>query len=401
MSNTKKVVWFVSSLEQRGGGERFVMEGAQAIRELGYTVTVICDRLSNEASFDGKYDLSKIICTDQQVSNDISYLSKVMNKLKGLFSLYSAVKNADPSLIICQSEFDAIKAMIISKLIGCAYRVFIFGQMFQFKTDISRYSIIFRKHLETIRNSRPGYADTVMIPGPRLNFVVRLVNEAVSAAKYVAMRRSDKLFVLSNQVKWEVSLLYQRDSSVLRASFHDSYLVPDRFVNPRLVTSPAKFMTVSRLVDKKRIDLIIRAFAILKSESVLTIIGSGPESENLKKLVAELGVDSSVRFLGSIDDEHLISELEMADCFISMDIGDFDISVVEAMGKGIRVIVATDFDLSAFGSDFSGVLASPPDHTLLAESMQKILTMPAPSVQNINVLKTTLTWQSFGKACIS
>src|SRR5438270_6322109 len=58
---------------------------------------------------------------------------------------------------------------------------------------------------------------------------------------------------------------------------------------------------VGRLVSDKGVDLLLRALEILKRDGMvphLTIVGSGPEEVNLRKLSAEFGLDGQVTFAG-------------------------------------------------------------------------------------------------------
>lgn len=393
-----KVLWFVSSLEQKGGGERFVLEGAQAIRALGHDVRIVCDRLAQDASFDGRYDLSAVICTGQNFSSHVGYVRGVVSKLGGFSALYRVAREQSPELIICQSEYDAIKVYGLSKLLRFRYRVFVFGQMFQFKTDISRYASIFSSHLQVIVASRPGYRDTVALPPPKFPLHIVVLNELVSRLKYNALRAADQVFVLSNQVKWEVSLLYGRDSQICCAAFDAEYINCSRISSPRLLGKPIRFVSVCRLVDKKRVDLTIAAFSSSRVDGVLTIIGTGSEDARLKALARSGARANDITFLGAVDDARLLTELEAADCFVSMDIGDYDLSVVEAMGKGLRVLVAADFDLSTFGQEVAGVVVVRPEINELVSAMENLEHMPPPSAQNIPALQQ-LTWQSLARKC--
>ncbi len=181
-----------------------------------------------------------------------------------------------PELVICQSEFDAIKLYLLSHVLRFRYRVLVFGQMYQFKTDITRYSTVFRRHLKTIVASRPGYRDTVAMPPPHLSLPIRVINEIVSRLKYRALRKAEHIFTVSNQVQWEVSLLYGRAATVCRAAFTESFLDVGAIGQPRPVGHPIRLLSVSRLVDKKRVDLTIAAFTLADCEATLTIVGSGP-----------------------------------------------------------------------------------------------------------------------------
>lgn len=394
-----KVLWFVSSLEQKGGGERFVLEGAQALRGQGHDVHVACDRLDAAASFDGRYDLSGVLCTAQAFDRGAGYASRAFNKLRGVLALHGVIRRLAPDVVVCQSEFDAIKLYLLSRVLRFRYRVFVFGQMYQFKTDISRYASVFRRHLDTIVASRPGYRETVTMPPPKLPRVTNAINEIVSRLKYRALRAADRVFTLSHQVKWEVSLVYGCDAVVCRAAFDEAYIDQALVTQPRGVGRPVRLLSVSRLVDKKRVHLTIEAFAASALNGHLTIIGGGPEEARLHALAKQCRRSADITFLGMVDDATLQRELAAADCFVSMDIGDYDISVVEAMGKGLRVLVASDFDLTEFGPGFGGVLSVEPAVAPLTAAIEAIPTMAPPSAANLPALRR-LTWQSLGRTTV-
>jgi glycosyltransferase involved in cell wall biosynthesis len=395
-----KIAWVVSSLEHRGGGERFVLESVKALRALGHDARVVCDRIGPDASFDGVYDLSDVVCTMRPHDHHAGYLRQTFDKMSGVFALYGTLQGLAPDLVVCQSEFDAIRIYLLSHFLKCRYRVFVFGQMYQFRTDISRYSSVFRRHLETIVASRPGYSTTVQMPPPELPFVTWLVNEAVSRLKYLALRGADRVFAMSQQVRWEVSLLYSRDAVICRAAFDEAYIDERAVSQPREVASPLRLLSVCRLVDKKRVDLTILAFSESSRPGTLVIVGSGSELPRLRGLATASPRSADIVFLGSVDDATLQREIARADCFVSMDVGDYDISVVEAMGKGLRVLVSTDFDIAPFGDGFRGVACVPPDLRALAAAIDAIPTMTAPAATNLPVLGR-LTWQSLAHTVVA
>jgi glycosyltransferase involved in cell wall biosynthesis len=65
---------------------------------------------------------------------------------------------------------------------------------------------------------------------------------------------------------------------------------------------------LGRFVSDKGADLLIRALADMKHDSIgLTLIGSGPEENSLRRLASELGVKA--RFAGPLRGEELVLEL--------------------------------------------------------------------------------------------
>lgn len=72
---------------------------------------------------------------------------------------------------------------------------------------------------------------------------------------------------------------------------------------------------LGRFVSDKGADLLIRAFAEARNDAAgLTLIGSGPEEDSLRRLAAELGV--RVRFTGPLRGEELVEELNQHEILV-------------------------------------------------------------------------------------
>jgi glycogen(starch) synthase len=67
------------------------------------------------------------------------------------------------------------------------------------------------------------------------------------------------------------------------------------------ITRDKTIVFVGRLVSDKGVDLLLQALKLLQRDGFspdLTIVGSGPEEGNLRKLSAQLGLDRQVTFAG-------------------------------------------------------------------------------------------------------
>lgn len=74
------------------------------------------------------------------------------------------------------------------------------------------------------------------------------------------------------------------------------------------------FGSVSRLAPEKRIDCLVRAFALVAREhpeARLTLAGDGPLHEELVGLVADLGLSEAVDFPGYVDAQAQLRELDV------------------------------------------------------------------------------------------
>ena len=92
------------------------------------------------------------------------------------------------------------------------------------------------------------------------------------------------------------------------------------------------YLTASRMVPYKKIDLIAEAFSGMP-EKKLIIIGDGPEMDKVR---AKAG--SNVELLGYRDNEILRSHLQRAKAFVFVAEEDFGIVPVEAQACGTPVI---------------------------------------------------------------
>jgi len=98
-------------------------------------------------------------------------------------------------------------------------------------------------------------------------------------------------------------------------SFRDSIVIGNSYRSQMFrsihgVNRDKDIVFLGRLVSDKGVDILLRSFADLHlRQSRLTIIGSGPERTALQRLAAELQITSSVDFLGALQGEPLLREL--------------------------------------------------------------------------------------------
>lgn len=94
----------------------------------------------------------------------------------------------------------------------------------------------------------------------------------------------------------------------------------------------AFYLTASRLVPYKRIDLIVETFTQMPDKQLI-VIGDGPE---MQKIRAKAG--TNVKILGYQNDAVLLSHLQRAKAFVFAAEEDFGLVPVEAQACGTPVI---------------------------------------------------------------
>lgn len=92
------------------------------------------------------------------------------------------------------------------------------------------------------------------------------------------------------------------------------------------------YLTASRLVPYKRVDLIVEAFAAMQ-ERTLVVIGEGPEMTKIKQKATK-----NIHLLGYQSQEALKDHMQRARAFVFAAEEDFGITPVEAQACGTPVI---------------------------------------------------------------
>ena len=126
---------------------------------------------------------------------------------------------------------------------------------------------------------------------------------------------------------------------------HNNMVSSSFFEAPIKVKSkkPFIFLTISNLIKHKNIPLLLNSFSIFNDRnpnSILNIVGVGPEETYLKNLSKSLNIDEVVFFLGRKTREEIIIEFNNANVFMLGTIYEtFGIVIIEALSMGLPVIV--------------------------------------------------------------
>lgn len=142
----------------------------------------------------------------------------------------------------------------------------------------------------------------------------------------IGSNRVDVFVANSKNISNRIAKTYKRNSKVIYPPVDiDSFSLCTK--------KESYYVTASRLVDYKRIDIIIEAFNFLADRKLL-IIGDGPEGKDLKKLAKS----KNIEFLGHIDKSELTQKIAKAQAFIFAANEDFGIVPLEAQACGTPVV---------------------------------------------------------------
>lgn len=130
--------------------------------------------------------------------------------------------------------------------------------------------------------------------------------------------------------------------------------------------------TVARLVSQKRLDRLLRAFALLDGEPWLVVVGEGSRRVELEALARQLGVTKRVRWAGHREDVGNV--LRALDAYaVTSDKEGMSSAMLEALAAGLPV-VSTPVSGAAealAGEPVCGIIAEP-DPAAVAKALRQL-----------------------------
>lgn len=137
----------------------------------------------------------------------------------------------------------------------------------------------------------------------------------------------DEFISISKYIRRRILKTYRRDSTVI---------YPPVDINAFSLNVDSRedyYVTCSRFVPYKKIDLIVETFSKLHPEKKLVVIGEGPDAKKIKKLAS-----SNIELLGYCSFDEVFKYLSSAKAFIFAAEEDFGIAPIEAQSCGTPVI---------------------------------------------------------------
>lgn len=156
------------------------------------------------------------------------------------------------------------------------------------------------------------------------SMIVRMMMHSIRRWDVVSANRVDKFVANSNYVARRIWKTYRREAEVI-------YPPVDIDAYPYCEQKEDFYVTASRLVPYKKVDLIVQAFT--KNGLPLMVIGDGPDMKKIAKLAGK-----NVTLLGYQPQAKLTELMQRAKAFVFAADEDFGITPVEAQACGTPVI---------------------------------------------------------------
>ena len=218
-----------------------------------------------------------------------------------------------------------------------------------------------------------------------LNWVKRSMPQLLPFLRWTA-RSADAVTAISSSTAEAVRQLTDGPVHIVPygAAFEDDGL-PVR--TPALSRErPLRILFVGRLVERKGVEVLVRALSALSaaSDAELTVIGTGERAAIIERTARVHGVADRVRMLGSVSRERLVESYADHDIFVLPAVVD---EKGDTEGLGVVLLEALRFERPVIASgiggitdivehDRSGVLVPPGDPEALAAAIEDLVRDP-------------------------
>jgi glycosyltransferase involved in cell wall biosynthesis len=258
-------------------------------------------------------------------------------------------------------------------------------EILAFTARLARRTLWLRRNLKKIQ------ADTVLSFLTQTNILTILATRGLSVRTIVSERNDPKLQPHRKRVALMRQLVYPL-SDIVTANTRGALeelgrIVPKRklaFLPNPLSTSyseakdlgAATFITVTRLVQQKGVDILLKATAKAFTnlpEWRLVILGDGPLRAELQALATKLGISSRVDWFGHVDDPTPYLKAAKFFALTSRFEGSPN-ALLEAMACGLPAIVsdASPGPIELIGDNGAGLIVPVEDIAATADAILRL-----------------------------
>ena len=207
-----------------------------------------------------------------------------------------------------------------------------------------------------------------IIPGKQLtSFQARLMRGV--------FRRADAVLPVSRTMQTAI------EDFGVRASFR---IVPNTVRTDQFYYEPqnracrdkVRLLAVNSLVELKGVSVLLKALAELPKTYRwhLDLVGDGPDRDQTKTLVDQMGLGTSVTFHGALRKSDVAHRMRNADLFVLPSLSEtFSVATAEALCAGVPVLVTRCGGPEEFVDEQCGMLVPPGDVRALADGLISML----------------------------
>lgn len=328
--------------------------------------------------------------------NDVCILSS-NHLFRQLKQLRKVIKDNKFARLICHSGY--IEFGMASLSLNRPYSIFVHQPTSMSFNESDKFSIFYWSKFKKLFSYTPMFNELVKRHSaiPLLHKIILNVRAILS--QYI-LKRAKRIFVLSRYARHEKKQLFGIDATTYIGALDKEYLgTVFKCKRPHKKKQIPKIVTLSRLDENKRIDIIIRAVKKLWDDGngvTLDICGTGPAKENLEKLSKDLELEAYVKFLGYVNEDDISDVYFNADLFATVDWADFRLTTYEALAHRCKVLVSSETEIDNKLKHSGYLFSSEPNVETVTKKINKALnTIPVWSEKELLTYLNAFTWEKY------
>ena len=347
---------FYKRIKTVGGAEVLLSQHYLWLKERNENVKVVCFETASP-------DRVLIDSSDLIVLQDRGVLKKIR-------SLIEILKANKAVRVICHSGY--LELGIASLIAKVPYSIFVHQPTSMSFNEQDKFSLRFWGRYKKFAIKDDMFRK-ICEQRNELSILRCFYIELRTFVSQIILRRAKVLFVLSHYASREKLNIFGLKTVVLAGAIskENAKVIAER-KDTYHKNDLINLVTVSRIDENKRIDILIKAVSRLIKRGFrvnLKIRGDGPSLDNLKKLASDYGIADSIEFLGFVPEIDIPLLYDGMDLFVTIDWADYRITTYEVLSKNRRVIVSDDTDADPELIKSGYLLTSAPRAGALSETI--------------------------------
>ena len=367
----RKIAVFHCGFTYSGGGERLVIEEVLGLRRRGYQVECYAPTVDASRCYPDLLGDVRVKTFLPQLPRWVPFREAVQMAATSLLMPLYAWRFRGVDAIVGCNQPSAWIAWWAARLLDVPYVVYL--------NQPNR--LVYPRNIDR-QTGWVSNADYRLLAA-----IVLRATRFVAWADRRSVQEADQLLVNGDYIGDIIRKTYRRDAIDCPAGCHvaqsglplpiESRFAGGMTINGYPIRRPYVLLT-NRHYPQKRFDLAIRAMAeVRKRHPRAQLVIPGPATSHtatLKALVAELGLDDAVTFLGQITEEELQALYEGAAVYVyPAPEEDFGMGVIESMAKGVPVVAWNQAGPTVTVAPGTGHLAEPLEVADYAEGIARLL----------------------------
>ena len=358
--NPKKRVLFIITQSELGGAQKFLAQLIRHLDTLRFEVVLATGQ-------DGNEEIRAILPENTHfvTLKKLHRNPNIINDISSIFELKKLIMELRPDTVFLNSSKAGFNGSLAVKMLP---------------PNVPHPKVIYRIGGWTFNDPWPWWKRLAyrwlekLSAGWKDRIIVNNKHDYEQALKYKICPRQKVVLIHNGIDPYKLELLEKNEAKIRLYEKLPSDQKHANFLHKGLVIG-----TIANFYPTKGLEYLVDAFKIIETYHLspitynLVLIGDGPERENLKSRIKNLGLENKIILTGRIPDAH--KHLNAFDIFVLPSVKEgFPWALLEAMSAKLPVIATTvGANPEIIENKKNGLLVAPRSPQDLADALQKLI----------------------------